>query len=619
MLPDLMEAVMRPSRARRTRTAVLGLVSIALVGATAASVAAADPPPGILVPIGSDYQADTLRLFAGQAASRDTSGNVVILVIPITYSLDAYETKNSERKRNLSLAENRTQQVEDACNAVKDADQVCDAQLVPVLIRPDASLPSNLAYFTEDVDGMYVLGGDQTVAMQVVAGTLVEEAMAAAYERGAVFGGNSAGDAVQSRNMINGYTAGNGYTESMRKDAVDVWTDDGPDDLTRGLSFGMPDVIADQHVFEYGRMGRSLNVALEHGLPVLGMDAATGGVLADYTRLGSITGDTSAYVIDPAGASAAWAGPNDTLSARGVAFHLVPPGNFGFDFATMRPIVDGAPVGKPDIEGRSYPAYATPETAGPLLLAGGIAADPAGSVGKRFVSLAGDADARIVVLATGYAKSGEAKAEAKAIASALQEGVSAPVEWLVVDEKTDAATAAAAIGGATGIFLTAPDRSLVVAALAGQQAVTDAVRAAWEDGATLLADNAAAAVLGSRFIADPISPDVEASAMEDMLVGGVTVADGLGWVAGLSVQPRLLPDQNWGQALRLAAASPVPAVAIDVDTALEVLAGSATVRGANAAVVIDGRQASFGTGANDALAAAWMVIDTYTDTELLAP
>ena len=112
---------MRPSRSRRTRTAVLGLVSIALVGATAASVAAADPTPGILVPIGSDYQSDTLQLFARQAASRDTSGNVVILVIPITYSLDAYETKNSERKKNLSLAENRTQQVEDACNAVKDA------------------------------------------------------------------------------------------------------------------------------------------------------------------------------------------------------------------------------------------------------------------------------------------------------------------------------------------------------------------------------------------------------------------------------------------------------------------------------------------------------------------
>ena len=240
-------------------------------------------------------------------------------------------------------------------------------------------------------------------------------------------------------------------------------------------------------------------------------------------------------------------------------------------------------------------------------------------MGKRFVSLAGGADARIVVLAAGYAKSGEAKAEAKAIASALQEGVTAPVAWFVVDEKTDAAAAAAALAGATGIFLTAPDRSLVAGALAGQQAVTDAVRAAWERGATLLADNAAAAVLGSRYVADPISPDVEVSAMEDMLVGGVTMADGLGWVSNLDVEPRLLPDQHWGQALRLAAASSVPAVGIDVETALEVVGGAATVRGANAAVVIDGRMATFGTGTNGSLAAAWMVIDTFVAGETLAP
>ncbi len=85
---------------------------------------------------------------------------------------------------------------------------------------------------------MYVLGGDQTVAMQVVAGTPVETAMADAYARGAVFGGNSAGDAVQSRNMINGYTEGNGYTESLRKGALDVWTDDGAGDLPEASSSG---------------------------------------------------------------------------------------------------------------------------------------------------------------------------------------------------------------------------------------------------------------------------------------------------------------------------------------------------------------------------------------------
>jgi cyanophycinase-like exopeptidase len=612
---------MRARRVRHTRTAVLGLLAIALVGAPAASAAEADPPPGILVPIGSDYQADTLQLFARQAAARDRSGHVVILVIPITYSLNAYETKNSERKQNLSLAENRTQQVEDACNAVRRADQTCDAQLVPVLVHDDALDPANLAYFTDDVDGMYVLGGDQTVAMQVVAGTPVEEAMAAAYARGAAFGGNSAGDAVQSRTMINGYTGSNGPAESMRQGAVDVWNgDDG--DLLRGLSFGMPGVIADQHVFEYGRTGRSLNVAMAWRKPVLGMDAATGAVLTGYRTLTDVTGDTSGYVIDPGtwSASADWLGPNLTLSARNVALHLVPPGEYGFDFGTMEPLVDGAPVEAPSLAGRAYPAVMTPAGAGRLLLSGGIAGDPAGTVGKRFVQLSGGSAARIVVLAAGYPKSGEAKAAAKAIAASLQGGVTSPVAWFVIDQKTDAAVAAAAIATATGIFLTAPDRSLVKASLDAQPAVTAAVHARWATGTPLLADDAAAAVLGKTFVADPVSADVEASAPADMLADGVAFADGLGWAGDVNVQPRLLPDQNWGQALRLAAHDTQrPAVALDVDTALALDADGAVVVGDSAAVVIDGRQATIGAGSNGSLAAAWMVIDSFTDGEALAP
>jgi cyanophycinase-like exopeptidase len=609
----------RPARVRHARTAILGLLAVALVGAPAVSVAAAEPPPGVLVPIGSDYQADTLQLFAAQAAARNDDGRVVILVIPITYSLDAYETKNSERKKNLALAENRTQQVEDACVAVAAPGQTCDAQLVPVLIRSDAEDAANLAYFTDDVDGMYVLGGDQTVAMQVVADTPVEAAMTAAYARGAVFGGNSAGDAVQSRTMINGYTGGNGPAESLRKGAVDVWDGDDGDAL-RGLEFGMPDVIADQHVFEYGRTGRSLNVALDWGKPVLGMDAATGAVLTDYTTLDRVTGDTSGYVIDPLtwSAQASWGGPNETLSARNVAFHLVPPGDYGFAFDAMEPVVGGTPEEAPDIAGRSFPAVATPAGAGPLLLAGGIAGNPAGPVGQRFVEASGGASARVVVLAAGYAKSGEAKAAAKAIADALQPTVTEPVAWFVIDGKTDAALAAAAIAGADGILLAAPDRSLVKGSLALQPAVVAAVHASWTAGATLLADDAAASVLGERFVADPVSADVEASAPADMLADGVAFEAGLAWAGNLNVQPRLLPDQNWGQALRLAAHDRArPAVAIDVDTAVLVHGGATTVVGEGAAVVIDGRQALVGAGTNTSLAAAWLVVDSFVAGEVL--
>ena len=325
-------------------------------------------------------------------------------------------------------------------------------------------------------------------------------------------------------------------------------------------------------------------------------------------------------MIDPTGASATWGAPNATLSARGVAFHLVPPGDYGFDFDAMRPIIGGSAIAKPSLAGRSYPAFTTPSGAGPVLLSGGIVDDPAGDVGQRFKELAGGANARIVVLAAGYAKSNDAQADAKAIAAALQPGVTAKVQWFVLDGKTDVAAVTTAIASSTGTFLTAPDRSVVADALAKQEPVKHAIEARWKAGKVLLADDAAAAILGSKYVADPISPDVEVSAPEDMLVDGVTIATGLGWVVNARVEPRLVPDQNWGQAIRLAAAAPSAlAVGIDVGTAIEVSNGIATARGASAAVVIDGRRATFGTGTNESLAAAWMIIDTFVAGETLAP
>jgi len=613
---------MLSSRVRAARTVVLGLVAVALIGAPVAT--AAIPPTRTLVPIGSDYQPDTLQLFARAAAERDTDGRVALLVIPITYSLDAYTTKNGERNKNETLAQARTDLVQAACNVVRSALQTCDARMVPVLIRDDAYLASNLAYFDQDVDGMFVLGGDQTVAMQVVAGTPVEDRMAAAYAQGAVFGGNSAGDAVQSRNMINGFNPGFGPATSMRRGAVDVWTWDGTGtDMTRGLIFGFPTVVMDQHVFEYGRTGRSLNVSLETGRVMLGMDAATGAVVRNETTLSGVTGDTSGYVIDPLtwGSVGTWRGPNATLSVRHVALSMLAPGAYGYDFATLRPTVNGVAQGAPSIAGRTYPAFATARGSAPLLLAGGIVGDPAGAVGQRLTALAGGTSAKIVVLALGYARSTDAAADAKVIATALQPGVTAPVAAFVLDGKTSAAAVNAAIGSATGILITAPDRSLVGPALAAQSTIVKAVKARWQSGkAILLADNAAAAALGATYIADGIPADVEVSAPLDMLTDGVTTASGLGWYTGFTVQPRLLPDQNWPQLFQLDKARKASlAVGVDAGTALEVSGGSARVRGDSAAVVLDGRKVTFDTGSNGSMAFRWMVLDSFADTETLAP
>ena len=238
----------------------LGLAAGLLVGVQAPAAIAL--PTTTLVPIGSDYQPDTLQLFAREAAHHSSDADVHILVIPITYSLSAESTTKSERKKNLTLADHRRSQVEDACNVVKADGQTCRTQLVPVLIRDDAEAFDPTGYFEPDLDGMFVLGGDQTVAMNVVHDTPLEDAMTAAFEAGAALGGNSAGDAVQSRDMINGYFGSNGPAESMQQGAVQVCYDGDPDtECQGGLPFGFPNLITDQHVFEYGRTGRSLKIA----------------------------------------------------------------------------------------------------------------------------------------------------------------------------------------------------------------------------------------------------------------------------------------------------------------------------------------------------------------------
>ena len=465
---------MRPSRTRIRRMLMVGLLAIGLIGVQAGSAAATGTTT--LVPIGSDYQPDTLQLFAREAAGRSTDAQVHILVLPITYSLSAESTTKSERKKNLTLADTRRGQVESACNAVRSGSQSCFVELVPVLVRSDAEAFNPAPYFTADLDGMYVLGGDQTVAMNLVAKTPLESAMTAAFEAGAIFGGNSAGAAVQSVDMINGYTGSNGPAESMRQGAVELCTPDPSSTCIRGLAFGFDDIITDQHVFEYGRTGRSLNIALQSGKPVLGLDAATGAVVTNQATLRDVTGDTLAYVIDPTtfGATGSWGGPTTTLAAGDVAVHLIPPGNLGFDFTTMRPTAGGVAVAKPSIVGRTYPAVTTAGS-GPLFLAGGIVGDPAGAVGNAFVAAAGGPSARIVVLATGYQKSTEAQADAKAIAAAFAPGV-ASVTWVVLDARTKPADVQA-ISGATGIFLTAPDRSQVKAALDAQPNTVAAITA----------------------------------------------------------------------------------------------------------------------------------------------
>jgi cyanophycinase len=572
------------------------------------------------VPIGSGYSSYTLQLFARQTVQHDTDGTVEILVIPITFATNAFSITNGERQQNLTLADNRLGLVENACNAVKLPNQTCHAVLAPVLVRDDAFLQSNLDLFPAELDGMYILGGDQTIAMLVVANTPFEAKMADAFNAGAAVGGNSAGAAVESLNMIGGYTGNNGPENGFQQGSVDLWLPGGSDPDRRGLSFGMTTAVLDQHEFQRGRIARLINTSFTTGLLGIGADADTGMVITNEDTLTDVTGSTSVIVIDQFtyNATGQFAGPTNSLAIHGLTTHLIPPGGFGYDLTHRRPLVDGHPLPAPTITGRAFDALHLPSGYGPLILAGDLSSDRAGSAAQRFVALSGGSNARLVVLTLGYARSTDAQANAKSFASALQPFVMNTVQWFVVDSKNQTAVQNA-IANATGVLVTAPDQSRVMNAFAG---ISSTLRNAWAGGKVILADNAAAAALGQAMSTDPTptSSSLEGDSMEDFRFNGVTIDDGLNWIPGVAVEPRMVMDRHWGRAYNhLYRNHALLGLGVDRDTAIEFTATGANVWGKNTVVVFDGRYASYGLGTNDALSVRYVLLDTYVEGDTLLP
>lgn len=598
----------------------LCLIVLLIAGFNFQSVQAEAGTVHTYIPIGSGYSSYTLQLFAREAVQHDTDGTVEILVIPITFATNAFNITNGERQQNLTLADNRRGLVENACNAVKLPGQTCHAVLAPVLVRDDAFLPSNLALFPSELDGMYILGGDQTIAMQVVANTPFEARMAEAFDNGAVVGGNSAGAAVESLNMIGGYTGNNGPENGFQQGSVDLWLPGGSDPNRRGLIFGTTNVVLDQHEFQRGRIARLINTSFTTGLLGIGADADTGMVIVNEDTMSDVTGATAAIIIDlqTYNASGQYAGPANSLAIHGLTTHLIPPGGFGYDITHRRPLVDGHPLPAPSVAGRAFDALHLPSGYGPLILAGDLRSDLSGAVTQRFVSLSGGNNARLVVLTLGYAKNTDAQADAKAYAAALQSQVTNPVQWFVVDSKNQNAVQSA-IANSTGVLVTSSDQSRVMTAFAG---ISTSLRNAWAGGKTVLADNAAAAALGQATSMDPTptSSSLEGDSMEDFLFNGVTIDAGLNWIPGVAVEPRMVMDRHWGRAYNhLHRNHSLLGLGVDVNTAIEFTATGAKVWGKNTVVVFDGRYASYGLGTNDALSARYVLLDTYVEGDALLP
>jgi len=617
---------------RRLGLPALILVTLALagLGVPALLVRGARPAPAqTLVPVGGGYSEASLEGFARVVTQHTTGTTVNILVVPA-----AYGDTQKQHGQNVAQATQRTQEVQAACNAVVDTTQFpggCVGTLLQIFTNADASNPDYAAAFnTLASGGCFLLGGDQDIAMQVLAGTPVESAMASAYARGVVFGGTSAGAAVESKNMNAGDSASGGPTTGLQQSSIVMWWADSSN-LQRGLVFGSQHAIFDQHVDQHGRYGRMLTAAAlsaDHygngGLLSIGSDFQTGVTVTNDDTISGIFGDTAGIVVDfqTAGATYSWSGPSAWLSSRNVLTHLLAPtAALSYSLTTRTPSYNGHAVTYTAQPAWSASLLRAPGTGG-LILGGDISGDPSGPALSAFVAQAkASSRTQIVLLAAGYASTSAGQQATNLYTQAL-----AKAGWRGQPYRVLPLTYGASsldprqLDGAAGVLFVGGDQSLLAAPL-GDSAFRAFVSYAVANTPVVMTDHAMTAAAGDWYDAlpEPNSANVQDTAIAAFHADNASVQPGLGLLHGVAFEPRLTADQRWGRlyGLSMAHASSIT-FGISENTALVCGPSGTQVVGDGPTLALDGRAATYYTGDNGAIGAFDVVAASFAPGDAVA-
>jgi cyanophycinase len=161
---------------------------------------------------------------------------------------------------------------------------VAKADVLRVASRYEAEL-SETAELVKTYTGLFMTGGDQLRLCQVIAGTLMADAMQASSQAGElVIAGTSAGASAMGDCMIaRGYSG-----ESPRRSIVD---------LTVGLGI-LQNVIIDQHFHNRNRLARLMTaVSLRPDCLGVGIDENTAVILQQDSSL-EVMGEGSVAIVD---------------------------------------------------------------------------------------------------------------------------------------------------------------------------------------------------------------------------------------------------------------------------------------------------------------------------------
>jgi cyanophycinase len=177
----------------------------------------------------------------------------------------------------------------------------------------------------ESATGFWFSGGDQNRIMASLAGSRAARAISAAYARGAVIGGTSAGAAAMSSMMITGDERRLGGRRPPSDSSQAYITIDRDNVVTAtGLGF-ISGAIVDQHFVRRKRQNRLVSLVLENpSLIGVGIDEAT-AIVVRPDGTWDVIGESVAVIFDAR--RSAISSRSEPLGASGIQMHVLPSGS----------------------------------------------------------------------------------------------------------------------------------------------------------------------------------------------------------------------------------------------------------------------------------------------------
>ena len=193
-------------------------------------------------------------------------------------------------------------------------------------LRPENRAEADDPVLAEELsaaDAVFMTGGNQVKLSAIITGTRFGHAVRAAYDRGALVGGTSAGASVVSEHMVAFGSEGDTPRQGMTQTSA-------------GLGL-LPGVVVDQHFDQRSRYGRLLSlVARSPSLLGIGIDEDTAAVIQGGRFL-EVVGRGCVFVVDGSQAvsDAHLAEHGAPMLVSGATVHTLPQGA-RFDLSERR-------------------------------------------------------------------------------------------------------------------------------------------------------------------------------------------------------------------------------------------------------------------------------------------